>query len=996
MADEKYSIDDILKEVDSSRTTGKTGKSSYNGSVTDILGESDEIDKLIKAGKQQPQKKHDLSVTDVINSISPGKQRPPVKSARQLTESETKARIAADVSKAADNRQTSFTDDDDVVEYAAKQRTDDEVRTRIAKDISNAADMKRWEDLSSSYEEENEEYVEYEEDEEVKEYFPENSGYDENADDEIELHDASSFVPSDTMEMRRQKRLSEFQDAMLKYDSEAETPDAMVESLNPMESREKAAEQLKVEEDTDTLAVSGNDLKALGKEEHIKEYTPSASRRRERSEEEETPERQHTPFTGELHVGESIIDALNKKINEQSSVLPDASELNISAPQSAGDEVEVFEEDGEIDKIKQANELAQKKKRRISEFILDGRDDTEENDKIEESRDNESYEELEDEEEEEQVDLNDENVIRDRLRRAQKGLWWRLIILAVLFAASVFIGAVGIYQPRIGRLGGMLTIGRPEPYLYTHLAIGILSFIACSSVVSNGFSRLFKLRPDGDTLCALAHMGALAATIPYLDSYEYIARGLSHIYLAVSLAALIFNTISKLLTVKTAQINFDFIFGKDSKYFIERCEGNGAEQLAKGAVEGMPAIASIHKTEMLCDFIVSTYCEDSSDRMSRRVAPIAIAAAIAGGVIAYFVCHATIVKNHFSWAATVASAILAVSASFSSSMTVTLPLFLASRKAKERGSAILGYEAAEETAETNAVLASAKMLFPPESVKIVNICGYDTPKTRGEGKINIDEAIIYAASLAVASDSILSDALFHILNYKSELLKSVSGCVYENGLGVMGWIDRRRVLLGTRAHMKAHEITVPNTKKEAAANKNNDEVIYLAVGGEVCLLFFVRPDPDPVIRRSVRELAFRNISIVVKTVDGMVTAPMIARTFGIDKENVKVLPYEQHETFDLQTKFVSSGSAAVSSDGTFTSLSKAITTSRAIRDKALIGNIMQIVGIVLGMLIAIIYTLTVNEADLTKFNNIFNVFYIMLYNAVWGALTLGVQFFRRT
>ena len=981
MADEKYSIDDILKEVDTSKT-GKSKRSLYDGSVTDILGESDEIDKLIKAGRQSHQpKKHDMSVTDVINSIGGGKQRKPVKSARQRTESESRARIAADVSKAVDNKRTAlFDDDEDVVEYAAKQRTDEEVRERIAKDVSNAADMKRWEALSNTYND----------DENVTTYSA------DNADDEIELHDASSFVPSDTMEMRRMKKINEIQTAMLKFDSEADTPEDMLDALNPMESREKAAEQLKDDGDTDTLAVSGNDLKSLGKEEHIKEYTPSASRRREYDEEEKPSERQHTPFTGELHVGESIIDALNKKINEQSSTLPLTTELNISLSKSDDQVVEVFDEDSDIEKIKQANELAQKKKRRISEFILDGRDDTEENDKIEEARVTESYEEFEDEDEEEHIDLNDEDVIRDRLQRAVKGLWGRFVILTLLLAAAVFIAAVNIYKINIGRIGNIIGYrSSPENYLYAHLTIGILSFSACSSVVSNGFARLFKLRPDGDTLCALAHMGALAAHIPYLASGEYIQRGLSQVYIAVSLAALIFNTVSKILTVKTAQRNFDFVFGRESKYFIERCEGNGAEQLAKGVVEGMPAIASSRKTEMLCDFIVSTYCEDSSDRVSRRIAPIAIAAAIAGGVIAYFTCSATIIKNHASWAATVASAILAVSAPFSSSMTVTLPMYLASRKSKERGAAILGYTAAEETSEINAVLANAKMLFPPETIKIVNICGYDTPKTRGEGKINIDEAIIYAASLAVASDSVLSDALFHILNYKRELLKPVSGCVYENGLGVMGWIDRRRVLLGTRAHMKAHEITVPNTKKEAAANKNNDEVIYLAVGGEVCLLFFVRPIPDPEIRRSVRELAFRDISIVVKTVDGMITAPVIARVFGIDKKNVRVLPFELHETFDEHTKFVSSGSAAVSGDGTFSSLSNAINTSRAIRDRATIGNIMQIIGVALGMLTAIIFTLISNEDQLVKFN-IFNVFYMLLYSTVWGALTLGVQFFRRT
>lgn len=985
MADEKYSIDDILKEIDTARV-GKSKKKTYSDSVTDIIGGGDEIDKLIRSGKQQ--KKPDLSVTEVIDSIGSGRQREPVRSARQRTESEVEARIARDIAKAAENKRSAVPEpDDDVKEFAAKQRTEDEVNARISRDISNAADMKRWEELSAPYEEE---------EDDIKTYSPDGGEYEYSSDDsdnngdEIELHDAKTFVPSDTMEMRRQKKLEEFQSALLKLDSESENPNDILDSLNPMETREKAAAELNTEEDTDTLAVSGNDLKRLGKgEEHIKEYTPSVSRRRSDSDEEKAA--RQAPFTGELHVGESIIDALNKKINEQSSDLPSSEDLNI-APPSAAEETEP-EENDELERIKQANELAKKKKRKLADFIIEGQSDTEETDKVSEKTDDADAEsEAEEEDDETPVDLNDEEVIRERLSRASKGLLGRLIILVVLLAASIFVGAVYIFKPSIGRLGNM--ISNPETYLYIHLGIGIFSFLSCSSVLSNGFSRLFKLRPDGDTLCALAHSGALIAAIPHLASSDYIQRGFSQLYLAMSLSALIFNTLSKLFTVKSAQKNFEFVFGSKSKYFIERCEGSGSDQLAKGAVEGIPSIVSVRKTEMLCDFIVSAYCEDSSDRTSRRIVPIAVIAAIAGGVIAFFTCKSNIPGNKQSWVATVSTAILAVSASFSSSMTVTLPIYLASRKSKERGCAILGYGAAEEMSETNAVLVNAKMLFPAEAIKIVNICGYDTPKTRGEGKINIDEAIIYAASLAMASDSVMSDALFHILNYKKELLKPVSGCVYENNLGVMGWIDRRRVLLGTREHMKAHEITVPNTKKEAAANKNKDEVIYLAVGGEVCLLFFVRPTADPEIRRSVRELAFRGISLVVKTVDGMITAPVIARVFGIDEESVRVLPFEMHDAFDENTKFVSEGSAAVTCDGSFSSLSNSVVAARTIRDRAAIGNVMQLVGVVIAIITLIVFALISDSDQLKKFN-MFNVFWLLLYNTVWGALTLGVQFFRR-
>ncbi|MDE7361457.1 MAG: hypothetical protein K2N38_05935 [Oscillospiraceae bacterium] len=566
--------------------------------------------------------------------------------------------------------------------------------------------------------------------------------------------------------------------------------------------------------------------------------------------------------------------------------------------------------------------------------------------------------------------------------------------MLLLFAAAMFVAVVNHFKLNLGTLSNIVSYrSNPENYLYALLTIGILSFAACSSVISNGFSRLLKLRPDGDTLCALAHVSAIAAMVPYLAAGEYIQRSRSHVYLAVSLMALIFNTLSKLFTVRTAQKNFAFTSADKAKFFVERCEGEGAEQLAKGAVSGIPVVASMRKTELLCDFILSTYCEDISDRFSRKVTPITIAAAAIGGVMAYFTCVDKVTMNKVSWAVTVCTAIFAIGASFSGSLVVTLPMLSAARKSGSRGSVILGYNAVEELCDTNAVLTDAATLFPPASVKINNICGYDKPKSRCEGKINIDEAIIYAASLAVASDSVLADAFFNMLNYKQELLKPVSGCIYENNLGVMGWIDRRRVLLGNRQHMKSHEITVPNNKKEDAANVNNDEVIYLAVGGEVCLLFFVQLIANPAIKRSVQELAYRDISIIVKTVDGMITSSMITELFEIDTENVRILPFEAHESFNENTKFVSSGSAAISCSGTFPSFARAVTTARSIRARSVLGCVIQGAGIALGILLAIVFMMFVKSNK--EMYGMFNVFNILVYNFAWAAVTLGIQYFRR-
>lgn len=980
MARKNYDIDDILNEVDSFRK--KDGKPILTGT---------------QKKPEKPRSKQDLSVTQILTGM-PEKRDNSI--ARQLSDKQSEERLQRDISAAFDSRKPVKIniEDDEKETRSARQLTEQEYEARVARDIDRAADVKLYE--KNKVQPFNPDTADTAEVERFSEHVNKFVKPDVSEDDII-FHTRGDLVTTETMEMRKQQKIDEINRALLKADREAESPEEMLDSINPMESKQKVADMLRGDDDTDTLTVAGDDLKRISRGgERVKEYQPTVSRKKELDNVLFSKVgKQSKPIVSELHVGESIVDALNKKIaedNKQNYALfkegedPDEIAAAAKAKEEAAAAAEKAAKEEQLEKIKAANELAQKRMRKISEFILENP----ENDKQPEPDIEEPQTASYDEETEEAIDLDDENVIRDRLSRATKGLVSRLIILGVLFAATLFVAIVNLANLNVGSLMNIISLRRsPENYLYTHLTIGILSFAACSSVITNGFSRLAKLRPDGDTLCAFAHTASILALIPYLIYGEYIQRSYSHVYLMISLGLLCFNTISKLITVITAKKNFSFTSGAGAKYFIERCDGTGAEQLAKGTVSGIPVISSMRKTEMLYDFIVSTYCEDASDRILGKNAVVALIASVIGGVVAFFIedggaskniVWETVALNKLSWAVTVMSAILCLGAAFSCSMVVTLPLLMSAKKGKSHKFAVLGYGAVENFSETNAVLLDAKTIIPPSAVKITNICGYNKPKNRGEGKINVDEAIIYAASLAVKADSVMADAFFNMLGYKQDMLRDVSGIVYENSLGVIGWIDRRRVLLGNREHMKAHEISVPNVKKEMAANVNNDEVLYLAVGGEVCLLFFVEISADRKARENVEDLVNRGVSLIVKTVDGMITSEFIEDLFRLDEKTVKIIPFENHDNFNSHTQFTPRGSAAFCCDGTLSSFTGALCTVKSLKSRITVGCIMQILGSALGVLLAFIFMI------FSKYE-MFNEINLLIYNLAWTTLTLGVQ-----
>ena len=831
-------------------------------------------------------------------------------------------------------------------------------------------------------------------------------------DDDIVFHTKSDLVTSETMQMKKLPRINEINRALLEADRAAEEPEELLDSLNPMESREKAVDGLKNSAEPqgdigDTLAVSGNDLKKMssGEAEHVKEYSPVTSRRKGSKADEVlfTPGAQKkSDAAGEKdRSSEALVASLNKKLREQREkdraeertvTITDLSDprnlppraLNIDYDNKVID-TSILPKTDPVAAVREAEALAERKKRKIANFMLADIDDEVEDAEEKEAEDDD-YDDEDDEDE--IIDLDDENVITERLARAGKGLAGRLTILALLTAAAA-IAAV-FYFFKIDSIPILSELIKPDIFLYANLTIGILSFGACSSVITNGFSRLFKGKPDGDTLCAFAHLGALGAIVMYLAETNYLAMNRSFCYLLVSMLALCFNTVSKLCTVHAAKNNFRFISGDTDKYFVECTDGEDAERLARGAGHGIPVIASMRKTEMLCDFIISTYCEDVSDRISRVLTPIMIGVSLAAGALGFFAETGVTsnIMNQWSFAATVFSAVLCVGASFTGALVVMLPMLSASRKTNERRAAILGYSAVEDFSSVNSVLVEAKTLFPAGSVSIRNIWDYNKNGKNGSQRVTIDEAIIYAASLAVSSDSILADPLFNMLNYKPALLKKVSNCVYESGLGVSGWIGSRRVLLGSRDHMKSHGITVPDSKKETALNKKNDEVIYLAVAGEVCMLFFVTLTANPQVKHQVQKLARNDVSLVVKTVDGALTEGVISEMFDIYADNVRILPAEAHDTFDEHTKYAGKGSAAVSCDGTFSSLASAINGAKALSERIRLGCIMEIFGIALGVLLVFIFAIFRNYSLL-------NGFWIAGYNIVWLLLTMLVQSFRR-
>ncbi len=531
------------------------------------------------------------------------------------------------------------------------------------------------------------------------------------------------------------------------------------------------------------------------------------------------------------------------------------------------------------------------------------------------------------------------------------GLIIRAIIIFILFAGSLVLC-----------LSPMLGYPLPDAFSFeksgivfpiVNLAIVCVAALTCHVAVGGGLLSLVRFRAGNDTFATCSVIGAAALGVSFIADPSAMSPGGENLFFPITVLALFFNTIGKLLSAARIKNNFEVLTTGKGKSSLLPVRNRELARELTGQRDETPRFCTSAKAKFFTRFLELSYRDDATESIARIVAPIVFLCSILVGVIAF------LLTGRVSDAITGFAAILCVAAPFSATIAGALPVFRSCRALNEEGSMMAGGYTAETFAETDSVLLDIEQLFPEGSIVLHGI------KTFAQGRI--DEAILDAASVICSTRSTLGSIFINVVQGDKKLLKPVDTIIYEDGMGLSAWVGGKRVLIGNRELMINHGIDIPSHDYENKYVGSGKDILYLANSGELTAMFVLSYHADKEVYHSLGIMAERGVRLVINCSDPNITVKKLGQIFGYPESQLNLLSSKYQQKCAELTEERKNAPAAAVYDGSLFALSNLLNCCGIIRQSSFAAALIEMIGIILGFILVTLFLFTGNIRELAMY-----------------------------
>ena len=580
-----------------------------------------------------------------------------------------------------------------------------------------------------------------------------------------------------------------------------------------------------------------------------------------------------------------------------------------------------------------------------------------------ESDDNDTVKEENSKPVEDYTGEEDEKSILYELNHNIRKLFMRSLLSGIIAAVVVVLTIVTRIFPS--------AICSAVPFAPAAYAILLFILMAASLVLNrvamlSGLSPLVHIKGNSDTAVAVAGAAGMVQIIVSFFCLGDLNGFHVNYYTVIPMLAFFANNVGKLYMVLRVKDNFKFVSSKGQKYASKIYNNESvAMQMMSGTAADRPIIAYQHKTKFPSNFLKISYAPDPSEDLASKLAPITTIASI---IIAVMY---GVVKLSFADALNAFALITAVSVPVATLLSVNAPVRKLCKTLLSYGSMLSGYPSVKQFCDSTAIMIDANELFPAESISLEGIKTFED--------YSIDESLLCGIAILKEAQNPIANAFDSVVAETEETLPEVESVLYEDEIGLVGWIKSERILVGSRTLMEKYSVEVPNMEYEEKYTSQGRQVTYLSRAGRLVAMFVTRYTPDAQLKAEMQRAETNGISFLIRTTDYNVTNDLVAKLYDLFYRSIKVLPTglgnvlrEAEDTVEETSRsyLITNGKAA--------SLARAVTGCVKIKHNISLSIIIQLIAVIFGLLVASTLSLYAGVQVMGSLE-------VLIYALFWGA-----------
>ena len=499
----------------------------------------------------------------------------------------------------------------------------------------------------------------------------------------------------------------------------------------------------------------------------------------------------------------------------------------------------------------------------------------------------------------------------------------------------------------------------PKAFAVTNTVILGVAVLANLRTVLGGIAAVFRGRIIPGTVAAATVVPALIYNILLIFKFDQLGDGIyDRMFSGAAALCLLFVILGRNASLDLRIKNFELVGNREEKYpLMSFFKTKEAEELGRGLSVGDSKICLAGKCDDAADFMYHSYAEDPCIKSGKLL--------FFGSLAFSLVCAALC---YFYPVGGGKGSVLSCYGVFCAVLCLTQPSLLSlagnalfrrtAEKLKRDRIMLSGYDAVEEFSDTDILAVDAAELFPEGSVVLKGL-------KASENRM-LDYSIIDAAKILEMAGGPLSPLFSKIMQNDTGFDPRVDTIIYEEEMGISGWVSGQRVLVGNRKLMELHGVRAPDYGYEQQYEGTGIRPVYLANEGRLTAIFLVQYKASRKIAEGLREAVKRGMSIAVYSCDSNITAPLLCRLFRLPSGSVRIMGSAARGIYKKATqKSKNPLDGALLCDGEARSMLRSVAVCKRMKKTLNFARALLVIMCLLGAVLAVGIVSSVGAAGLS-------------------------------